>query len=560
MDKLSSLLKINRTGVKYTKWLMKYTKPYLLVIIIILSLNTIETVASVYTAIVSKNLIDGVIAGSFDSKYIVIYASIILGSILIKIVTGYMSLMLYEKYSFGLRRQLYSKIITSKWIESAKYHTGDFMTRLTSDVRHLTNGIIKTLPKVIRLIIQLVISFAVLFYYEPMIAYFALLLGPTGAVIALILGRIQKRLKTRVQETEASYRAFLQESLANVPIIKSFTMEEGSLKKLVRLREERFFWVKKNAKVKLASSALMGLTFQTGYLIAFTIGALQVAKGDITFGTMTVFLTLVNRVQSPVMQLGGSVPKFVSMLASASRIVELQKLSNESHSHKQLKGRKIGLKLKNISFSYIEDAKIFMNSDVEINPGDFVAVMGESGIGKTTLIRLLLSFVDQSQGSIEFEDEYMESVHNSATMRGIISYVPQGNTLFSGSIMDNIRVGNTMSTELDIHKAINASACEFVYDLPAGLDTMIGEKGHGLSEGQAQRIGIARALLKEAPVVIFDEATSALDELTERKVMQNLQNIYPRPTCLIITHKRNLMDYCNKELKISERSLIMNSL
>lgn len=556
MRKHINMMPTFQEHVSYFKWLASYTKPYMTVLVIILVLNTIESLAVIYTAIISKKLIDAVLIGIFDATYIVIYVGIIIGSIGLEVITSLMTVTLYEKYSFGIRKYVYERIIDAKWIEVSKFHTGDLMTRLTSDTRNVTNGITQTLPDIIGLMIQLAVSFGVLFYYEPIVALFALIIGPTGTVIAFLFGRVQKKLQTKVQESEATYRSFLQESLSNILVIKAFTYEKRSTAKLVQLREDRFKWVRKNAKVKIASASLTQLTFQIGYIVAFTIGAMRVADGAITFGTMTLFLTLVNRVQSPVMSLGRSVPKIVSLLTSAGRIIEVQDIPMDTKSDITINQKKIGIRMERLNFGYNKKTLIFDEANVAIEPGDFEAILGESGIGKTTLMRLILAFVDDYEDSIQFYDDQGKSMKGTAAARAFMAYVPQGNTLFSGTVRENILVGNPEATDDEIEEALEVAVAKaFVRLLPDGLNTMIGEKGFGLSEGQAQRIAIARAIVKKAPLLVFDEATSALDMTTEIKLLKGLQSISPRPTCLLITHRETVLAYCNRELRIADQKI-----
>jgi ABC-type multidrug transport system fused ATPase/permease subunit len=395
--------------------------------------------------------------------------------------------------------------------------------------------------------------FFTLFYYSPLLAVFALLVAPVAAVASWWLGRKLKRLQVKVQESEASYRSFLQESLANLLIVKAFANEDYSTEKLTQLREERFFWVFKRTKMGLISSTAMSLSFQVGYIAAFAYGALQISRHMITYGTMSVFLTLVNQVQAPVVQLAQQIPKVVSILASAGRVIELQNIPLEEKLSEQITAQGIGVEISNLTFGYTEET-VLEEVSLDIHPGEFVAIIGESGIGKTTLIRIIMSFMSNIQGQVSFYNEAGETEKANAGTREFIAYVPQGNTLFSGTVRENIRMGNLNATEEELLEALKlASGYEFVMGLPKGLDTVIGERGHGLSEGQAQRIAIARAFVRKAPFLILDEATSALDEATELSVLRGLKRLEPKPTCLIITHRKSILQYCDREIKIDHK-------
>jgi len=556
MGKLKSLWNDRQNQYKYAKWLMQYTKPYLGRIILMMFFSLSGTVSSLVMVHLTKKIIDNATEGNEFVTLIVGYLVLVLSLQAVGVVSSLMSTVLNEKFSFGIRKQIYEKIINSHWMDVKKYHTGDLMTRLTSDAGSIAGGIIGTIPNIILLGIELVMVFFTLFYYSPLLACFALLVAPVAALVSWWFGKKLKKLQVKVQESESAYRSFLQESLSNLLVVKAFANEEYSSKRLTTLRDDRFFWVFKRAKLGLASSTSMSVAFQLGYIVAFAYGAMLIAAKTITYGTMSVFLTLVNRVQAPVMGLAQQIPNVVSVLASAGRIMELQNIPLEEKEEINMQTENIGVDIKELTFGY-SDETVLENVSLNVKPGEFVAIIGESGIGKTTLIRLVMSFMSDVQGDISFYNTYGESIRANASTRNFIAYVPQGNTLFSGTVRDNILMGNLSATEEEIYDALKLSAgYDFVMDLPKGLDTVIGERGHGISEGQAQRIAIARAFVRKAPLLILDEATSSLDETTELSVLEGLQALTPKPTCIIITHRKSILKYCDREIKIENMNAI----
>ena len=555
MGKLKEVWKDRDNQYHYVKWLMKYSKPYMGRIALMMIFSIMSTVVSLWMVQISKDIIDNATTGNKFVVWLVVYFVLMIALQVVGIVSTLISAVLSEKFSFGIRKQIYEKIIRSHWMDVKRYHTGDLMTRLTSDAGAIADGIIGTIPNIIILFVELLMVFVTLFIYSPLLAVFALLVAPVAALVSWILGKKLKKLQIKVQETESNYRSFLQESLANLLVVKSFSNEDYSVDRLTKLREERFFWVFKKTKMSIASSTVMSMTFQLGYIVAFAYGAWQISTGQITYGTMTLFLTLVNRVQGPIIGLAQQIPKVVSVLASTGRVIELQNIPVEERLPEVVTSDKIGVDIEKLTFGYTDEI-VLDDVSLNIKPGEFVAVIGESGIGKTTLLRIIMSFMGNYQGKVDFYDENGTKDTANANTRRFIAYVPQGNTLFSGTVRENIRMGNLNATEEEMWDALKLSAgYDFVKELPNGLDTVIGERGHGISEGQAQRIAIARAFVRKAPLLILDEATSALDENTEKEVIKGLQQLEPRPTCIVVTHRKSILAYCDREIKIENKNM-----
>ncbi len=547
--------KIRTNEYDYICWLYRYSKPFTGKIFFVMLCNITLSLIGLWLAVISKNIIDSATGGNVIAYGIIFYIILTLANQVIAIAMNLVSIMLNERFSFGIRKQIYEKILYSQWLEVEKFHTGDLVTRLTSDAGVVSEGISQVIPMIIQLLASLVITFFTLFHFEPAMALMAIMIGPISGVLGIWIGKKIKVLQKKVQESESTYRSFMQESLSNLLIIKSFRNEEYFTNQLVKLREERFHWVWKKSLLSIISSTLMAIAYNLGYIIIFSYGAILLANGSITYGTITLFLTLVHCIQAPFTNLAQLIPKVVGILTSAGRIMELQNIPLEETSENLIQANEIGVTINNLTFGY-EKENIIEHANIQLAPSDFVAVLGESGIGKTTLVRLLMSFMKPSVGNIFFHIGNGHYEKANANMRDLISYVPQGNTLFSGSIRENIIMGKLDATEEEIEEAlINASGLDFVKELPNGLDTVIGEKGLGLSEGQAQRISIARALVRKTPLLILDEATSALDEITEMKVLQQIQGIIPKPTCLLITHRRSVLRYCNHEMYIYDKKI-----
>ena len=554
-DKYKNFYHDRENQKNYAKWLFSYTKPYIPSLSVMLLFQIAASLLSLGMSLISKNIIDRATAGKGIAYSIAAFVTVLIVSQTITILTSLVSVVISEKFSFGIRRNVYEKILHTNWLSVSKYHTGDLMTRLTSDTDAVANGISGTIPSILILIVQLTSSFITLFVFDRFLALSSLLIAPVAFLASVILGKRLKKLQVKVQESESKYRSFIHESLSNIMIIKSFCDEEYSSEHLYELRNERLYWILKKNRMSLATSSTINVGFQFAYILAFTWGALGISKGSITYGTMSLFLSLVGQVQAPLISLAQTIPKIVSILASAGRIIEIQDLPAEERPNQTIEQTSIGADLEHITFGYNEDS-IFEDTSLHINPGEFVAIVGESGIGKTTLIRLIMSFLNSDSGSISFFNSMGQTEKSTATSRHFISYVPQGNTLFSGTIADNVRMGNRNATEEEIIAALKASsAYDFVQNLPDGMNTVIGEKGHGVSEGQAQRISLARALVRKAPFLVLDEATASLDEKTELRVLEGIRSLTPKPTCILITHRRSVLNYCDKEIKIEDKKI-----
>lgn len=330
MNKIQKLWNDRNNQYQYARWLVYYGKPYIGKISLMLLMNLLATIATLFMAQISKEIIDYASEGKPILVLILVYIAAILGVQAVSVISSLFAAVINEKFSFGIRKQVYEKIIHSHWMDIKRYHTGDLMTRLTSDAGNIADGIVNTIPGILQLAVELLLVFCMLFWYSPLLAILALSIAPVAGIASFWLGRRLKKLQVKVQESESAYRSFLQESLANLLVVKAFANEEYATKRLVKLRDERFHWVYKRTKYGLAGSTVMSLSFQAGYIAAFAYGAFQISRKAITYGTMSVFLTLVNRVQSPVVGLAQQIPKVVSILASAGRVMELQKIDRKS--------------------------------------------------------------------------------------------------------------------------------------------------------------------------------------------------------------------------------------
>lgn len=448
---------------------------------------------------------------------------------------------------------MFDRVQRCVWNELSQFHSGDIVTRLTGDVSTVSGGLISVVPSIIVTAIQLIASFGILFYFDRPLALFALIIGPVGTFGMIFFKKKYSYYQTKLRETESEYHAFMQENLANIGVVKTFQCEDSNSEYMQSIRKSRMDVIMRSSRLSAIMSAFMRLVFSTGYVVAFCWSAYRISAGIITYGTMTIFLTLVSQVQGSITSLGQIFPQLYGMIISAKRINEVIDIESERYSGKTDIPSEISVEISNLTFAY-RKKNVLENLNINIESNDVVGIIGSSGIGKTTLVRLLLSLVKPQKGSIKYIDENGKSELAEPSSRRFISYVPQGNTMFSGTIESNLRIAKPEATQDEMWAALRiADAESFVKDLPDGLQTVLGEKAGGLSEGQAQRISIARAVLRDRPVLILDEATSALDEPTEAKILSEI-SASCKKTCFVITHRSSMLKYCSKIIEIKSNN------
>lgn len=548
--------KVKRT-INISKWLTKQGKSIILPIIIISLIGSFAAVVGVGMAVVSKYMVDAAVARNASKvfKLAAFFGIIMLVQTGLDILSNVLSLKSGEKVANALRIRIFRHWTKAEWSQISKYHSGDILTRMTSDVGTVTGGFIGLLPGIISLGVKLITSFIALMIFQPRLAILTFILTPATLLFSRVFAGRLGRLHKRIQEAESKYRSHMQESIQNIMIIKTFQSGETSVDRINSLQNQRLHYIMKRNWLGIFTGLILQFGYLGGYAIAFIWCVIGISNGSMTFGTMTAFLQLISQIQSPFMGLAKSIPQMIAVAASSERIMELEKLELEEEANDYLVYEKAGINLNKVSFNYDLEKNILHNLSLTIDSGETIGLIGSSGEGKTTLIRLLLALIKPSEGEITFNN-LDESTTASASTRSIISYVPQGNTLFSGTIEDNIRIGNnTAGFDALLMASKVAYAVEFIENLPNKFNTIVGERGYGLSEGQAQRIAIARAILRNTPILILDEATSALDSDTEVKVLSEIKALTPSKTCILITHRKSALSICDRVLKLDSGML-----
>jgi ABC-type multidrug transport system fused ATPase/permease subunit len=540
------------------KWIFHITKPFIKYLIIIILLGVVTSLIDISRAVISKHLIDS--ATSRQSKImfqmVSIFAVTIILELIIRAVVTVVTSKCTIEISNSIQEKLFSKIIKTKWSEFRKYHSGDLLTRMTSDVDAVTSIITNTVPTLISLSVLLVGSFIAFLFLEPRLGVILIILSPITILLSKYFSSKLKKLYLKFQEIESKYRSFLNESIQNIVIIKTFCLEENNINNIKNIQKDRVALTIARSKIAAFANSVMVSGFWINYFLVFGWGAFKLYKKTSTFGSITAMISLIGNIQGPISGMAMLIPQVIAAIGSTERLRQLENLSSDSLEIEYNGIKTAGIVYKNTYFSYKEENPILSDVSINIEPGETVALIGASGQGKTTFIHLLLALIYPEKGNIFIKDGNKKISVSSAT-RKFISYVPQGNTLFSGTIRDNLLFGNFNATDEEIEEAVkNASAYEFIKKSPEGLDTVLGERGAGVSEGQAQRLAIARALLHKKPILLLDEATSALDADTEIEVLEAIKNLKPTPTCIIITHRTTALKICNKVYEIKDNHVI----
>ena len=549
------------------KWLYTHSKKQFWIVFLLALFRCSLTVLGVRFALTSQYVIDAVVGGgSYNEKldglihYGVQLLIIIVAQIVLKLIGQAIETHVGARMNLNLRNKVFASILKKDYSAATAYHTGDLLTRLNNDISVITKGVLALIPSVLAIVVGLVYALFSLMRLEPT---FASIFFFGGVVILLVITAFRKVLKRthkNVQETEGKVRSFLQESLGSLLMVKVFGIEPGIAEKARALQEDNYKAQMKRRNLTIVATSGLSMVFSLGSLYAMVWGAYRLLHGSMTFGALTAVLQLVNQVQTPFASLSSVVPQYYSIIASAERIIEVDSLPDEPEEHEVLDAEVEYKRLKkmvfeNISFGYGRDI-VLEDANLTIEKGDFAVIAGISGIGKSTLIKLLLGVFAPQKGEI-YLDMGDEKLSVGKFSRPLFSYVPQGNLLLSGTIRDAVSMVRPDATDEEIFRAAEIScAAEFIKKLPKGLDTVIGEKGAGLSEGQVQRLAVTRALLSDAPVILLDEATSALDEATEETLLKNIRSLADKSkTCIIISHKRAAFDICNKHIYIENKKI-----
>ena len=541
--------------MKYARWFIDNSRGIRLNIIVRIMAGLLQTGLALCVVWLSKRLIDDVALtgtmGEMAVQALLIAAAVVAG-VSIRQLNQYLANKAFIKKVAELRLAIFSQLFNRRLFEDNDIHSGDVTSRMAKDIDAVSETLAVQLPQVVVMTIQLVGAFLLMRWFDSRLAWALILITPLAIIIGKYISHRLKRITLSIREDESRIMARIQESVELNVVLRALQGERWMQDRVEELQDRQTANYIRRSRFMVFSRFALGCTFGLGYMLAFVWGAYGLRTGAITFGVMTSFLQLVGQIQQPILSLLGAFPSIIYSTASIDRLKEMehgeekQPCDGEDITTRTL----LGIRMDNVTFRYAKgDREVMSNFSHDFRPGTKTAILGTTGAGKTTLFRLILNFIQPDSGEVTF---YGNGFSHAAdkSMRKNVVFVPQGNTLISGTIRNNLLMAKPDASDEELHTALHTSCADFVFDLPQGIDTVLSEHGGGLSEGQAQRIAIARGLLRPGAVFLLDEISSALDEDTERELFSRLFAARPSTTILLITHRKKVAALCDERLEI----------
>ena len=545
--------------MKYLRWISKLAAPVAPMLTgAVLCQLVLVGIALCYVYI-SKSLVDvasGV--GEGGARELVLLGCAMVLTILLRIAfqscISYIESKAEIKIANSLRQREFDKLMHLKSDYRKHWHSGDLVNRMQSDVSAVASSIGRVIPNLTGAVLKFSAAFAYMLVLEARLAWLLVLVIPVGVFGGRFVLRRTRALTLAVREGDGKVQSHVQESVQHLPVIQGLEYGANSSSELEMIQDDFYSKIMRRTRFSIVARILTALAFSLGYAIAFLWGVRGIWLGSVSFGLMTAFLQLVGQIQRPLLEMSEQLPSLFHCSASIDRLMEIEAMPGEEEGEALMMDGIAGVRLENLSFHYPDGKEmIFDNFSHDFKPGSRTAVIGETGIGKSTLIKLLMSLLQADSGKITLYDLKGDCAEASSRTRCNMVYVPQGNTLFSGSIRENLLMGKPDADESQMREALHRAAADFVDRMPEGLDSQCFEAGGGLSEGQAQRIAIARALLRPGSILLLDEFSSALDPETEELLLERLNDGSSDKTMIFITHRERVADYCDSILRLDRK-------
>lgn len=549
-----------QSNMKYIKWFMRAMRPYALSVTCTMMCHVLLAVCAVAFVYVSKKLVDvavAILGGNAGESSLVPWAvalaSIILVRVLLNALRSYLQTRTEIALKNRLRSNLFNVLLRVRNDGGARHHSGDILNRMQEDVRQVSSTLAVSLPNMFGTSLQFLAAFGFLVYLDVRLALAVVVIVPLGLVVGKFVTSRVRNLTLDIRSSDSKVQSHLQESFQHITLLQTLEYAGTSSDTLGGLQNRLYGNEMRRARFSILSRIIISLAFSAGHAVAFLWGVWGISGGIVTYGMMTAFLQLVGQIQRPLVELSSQLPAVIHATASIDRLMELEALPREEDEDPILMAAPAGVCLEDVTFAYPDkDRNILQDFSYDFAPGSRTAIVGPTGVGKSTLIRLMLALLRPLKGKVYVYGEARNDnrAEASPATRCNLVYVPQGNTLFSGTVRENLLMGNPDATDEDLRKVLHIAAADFVLDMPDGLDTQCFESGAGLSEGQAQRIAIARALLRPGSILLLDEFSSALDADTESVLLERLTSELPDHTMIFITHRDRIIDFCDSVLRL----------
>lgn len=544
---------------RYVKWFFREIARFRWTFVAVLLFQVVGVAISLFYVWLSKDLVDTSVEhfqGDLQRQRIIslaiIFTLVSLSRPILTAIKSYLQSRMAVSMTNSLRQRLFDEMLKTEVDVGRKYHSGDMINRMESDVSAVTNAFCAAVPNLFWAGLQFAAAFACVLYVDLRLSLILVVLLPIAAPAGKFIMKKVRKLTLRIKSSDSRIQSHIQESIQHHTLLRTLEYTDGSSQMLGELQDENYSRNLKRIGFSIIARVLMSLAFTLGYLVAFLWGVRGLSTGVVTYGVMTAILQLVGQLQRPLLLASENLPSLLHCTASIDRLMELEDLPKEEAEDALMLGAPAGVRVRNLSFQYPDgEEKVIDNLSFDFKPGSRIAITGRTGIGKTTLLKLILALSRPTSGSIELYDSET-SVPVSVKTRCNFAYIPQGNTLFSGTVRENLLMGDRNADEERMKEVLHLAAADFVMDLPEGLDTICSEAGGGLSEGQAQRIAVARGLLRPGSIVLLDEFSSALDPATEEEMLSRLtakDGLCAGKTMIFITHRESILNFCDSELK-----------
>lgn len=516
--------------------------------------GALNVCVSLFFVFVCKHLID--IATGVSEDNLGIYIGWMAGCMAAQLILSVLRSRLASRTEIRLRNDLHNRLFThlmeSHWSGRETFHSGDMLNRIEADTSSVTDAICRTVPTVFVTLVQLGGALFFLSRLDMRLTGILVFIMPVALLFSKSYVRKMRRMSREIRDTDSRIQSHLQENLQHRIIVRTLEYTRKAIEKLAALQNSLQGQVYRRTDFSVFSRSMVQIGFMTGYAVAFLWGVFGLREGTVTFGMMAAFLQLVSQIQRPMVDMSRQIPAFIRVFTATERLAELTSLPLEKRGEPVRLDGSLGIRIEHLSFSYPDNGRqVLTDFTHDFCPGSLTAIVGETGVGKSTLVKLILALVSPEKGKIVIYNDH-EEVLVSPLTRCNLSYVPQGNTLFSGTIRDNLLIGNPYATEEEMRSALHTAVADFVFSLPEGLDTVCGEQGTGLSEGQAQRIAIARGLLRPGNILLLDEPSSALDGETEQELLKRLAKEVKGKTVVLITHRERIAGLCSEVVRMKE--------